>query len=185
MKKELKKFDLSHVVVFLLLCIALTTGDINAQRRERPGYMKNTNEYLEKATTEQPIKCKYIKNGASFKSNVYYYDDTGSARIQLGTGTLTLRDGHYTLNFVASKMKTQRVLTKQDKNLYNPWIMEKIANDFVQKGKFETFKLNGKYYLRLYDGDSNNYISQILLKSLEQKDFVMAEDGLSFEFTYK
>lgn len=185
MKKKLTKFDLSLVIVFLSVFIAMTSNDINAQRRQRPGSIKNTNEYLEKATTEQPVTCKYIKNGASFKSNVYYYDNTGSARIEMGTGTLTLSNGHYTLNFVASKMKTQRVLTKQDKNLYNPWRMEKIANDFVQKGKFETFKLNGKYYLRLYDGDTNNYISQILLQSLDQKDFVMAEDGLSFEFTYR
>lgn len=176
---------ISTLSILILLGIALTCLDANAQRRVRPESMKNTNEYLDNVNKEVPVTCKYIKNGASFSSNVYYYSNDGSARMHIGTASLTFSGNHYTLNFKSAKTQMRNAEYRGKKHEYNPWRMEKIANDFVQKGKFETFKKNNKYYLRLYDGDSNGYLTDINLNSLDQKDFVMADEGLSFEFTYK
>ena len=180
-----------HLIIHSILTIAVLLGivficqDAIAQRRARPESMKNTNEYLDNVNKEEPVSCKYIKNGATFSGNVYYYSDNGAARIHIGTATLTLSGNHYSLKFKSAKTKMRDAEYKGKKREYNPWRMEKIANDFVQDGKYETFKKNNKYYLRFYDGDTNNYLTDVNLKSLDQKDFVMAEDGLSFEFTYK
>lgn len=179
------RFHLKIFVLFnlILLVIIFMSSDVNAQRRERPGSMKNTNEYLDNVNKEDPITCKYIKSGASFSSNAYYSGGSG-ARMKIGTATLTLSGNHYTLSFKSAKVQMRDAEYKGKKHEYNPWRMGKIANDFVQKGKYETFKKNNKYYLRLYDGDSDNYIIDINLKSPDQKDFIMADDDMSFEFTY-
>lgn len=180
-------FNLSKICVILLLsfiCLIISPSDINAQRRERPGNMKNTNEYLDNVQKETPVTCTYIKSGASFSSTVYYYSEAGNARMKIGTATLSLSGNHYTLTFKSAKTLMRNAEYRGKKKEYNPWRMQNIANDFVQKGKYETFKKNNKYYLRLYDGDSDGYLTDVSLKSVDQKDFIMSEDGLSFEFTY-
>lgn len=181
--KGLYHLKISVSFKLILLVLFFIFPDVSAQRRERPGSLKNTNEYLDNVNKEEPITCKYIRSGASFSSNAYYSGDAG--RIKMGTATLTLSGNHYTLSFKSAKVEMRDAEYKGKKHEYNPWRMEKIANDFIQSGKYETFKKNNKYYLRLYDGDSDNYIIDINLKSPDQKDFVMADDNMSFEFTYK
>lgn len=181
-KTRLKKSILSGL---FLLGVVILCLDMSAQRRGRPDNMKNTNEYLDNVNKEVPVTFKYVKSGASFSSEVYYYSNDGGARMFIGTATLTLSGNHYTLSFKSAKTQMRDAEYKGKKHEFNPWRMEKIANDFVQKGKYETFKKNNKFYLRFYDGDSNEYLTDINLNSLDQKDFIMADEGLVFEFTYK
>lgn len=179
-------FKLHCFCFFLLLPITFLTVStpVGAQRRERPGALKNTDEFLENAQKEVPVVCKYIKSGASFTSEVYYYSDSGTARMKIGTATLRLNGNHYTIDFKSSKAWMRDAKTRYDKPTFNPWRMENLVNNFTQKGKYETFKKNGKIYLRFYDGDTNNYITDILLNSTDQKNFDMQGEGLLFEFIY-
>lgn len=183
----LKNINYHFITISLMVTVGFTLciSDIRGERRQRPDNIKNTDEYLENTLKEIPVKLTYIKSGAIFNSSVYYYSDDGSARIQLGTAELTLSGNHYTLNFKSAHIDTRKARYRGDGIHYNPWTQQNIANDFVQRGKFETFKKNNKYYIRFFDGDSDNYISEIQLQNADAKSFVMAEDGLSFEFTYK
>lgn len=179
MKPNKKVIPLFGLMILLSFCFCMVP-EANAQRRQRPGSMKHSEEDVENMRRMDPVKCTYIKNGSSFKGDVYA---TGLAgRIKIGTSTLTLSNGHYTLNFKAGKFETRDVLRPQEKGRFNPWRKEKLMNDFVQKGKFSTFKKAGQTYLRLYVGDSDDYITDVPLSSADVKNFKIDEDGLLFEY---
>lgn len=173
---------------FLILGLLLFTFNVDAQRRQRPGAVKNTDEFLDQAFALTPVTFKYIKGSNSFRSDVYYYAEGGGARMKVGTATLSMTGNQYNLVFKSAKVATRKAMTSEDhrKSYFNPWIQSNLANDFTQKGKFETFKTQGKYYLRLYDGNSDNYIADIPIKDPNQKDFTLNDgEGLVFEFIHQ
>lgn len=179
MRPNKKAIPLFVIMILLSFCICMVP-EANAQRRQRPGSMKHSEEDVENMRRMDPVKCTYLKNGASFRGDVYA---TGlSGRIKIGTSTITFSNNHYSMNFNASKFETRDVLPPQEKGRFNPWRKEKVMNDFVQKGKFSTFKKAGQIYLRIYDGDTDNYITDIPLPSLDVKNFNIDEDGLLFEY---
>lgn len=165
-------------------CFLLLSLPVDGQRRSRPGSLVNTDDYIENATKENPVTLKYIKSGASFYANVYYYSESGTARMKIGTATLTLKGSHYTLKFTAAQTE-KRDVNSYDRKSNKQWRREKLGNDFVQEGRYETFKRNGKYFLRLFDGDSHNYIEEVSLKTPDQKDFTLEGEGLVFNFNLK
>lgn len=175
------KIFLSSLALGLLMILAPVSAF--AQRRSKPDNMKHSEQEIINKRKMDPVKCTYIKNGSSFKGDVYATGLSGA--IKIGTSTLTLSNGHYTLNFTAAKFDTRDVLRPQEKGRYNPWRKEKLMNDFVQKGKFSTFKKNGRIYLRLYVDDTEDYITDVPLSSADVKSFKIDEDGLLFEFNYR
>lgn len=163
--------------------IVILTGQVSAQRRKRPSNMRHSEQEIVNKRKMDPVTCTYIKNGSTFSGNAYSTGETG--RIKIGTSTLTFSNGHYTLKFDAAKFETRDVLAPQDKWKFNPWREEKIMNDFVQKGKFSTYKKGDQIYLRLYVDDTEEYLTDISLSGLNAKSFKIDEDGLLFEYNLK
>lgn len=168
------------VLIILLGAIFWGVTPVEAQRRQRPGSMKHTEADVENARKIDIVNCKYITDGGKFNSKVYATE--GSGRIFLGDAVLTFNNNHYQLSFTSTKMEVRDVLTPQEKHKYNPWRQEKVFNDFTQSGKYLTFKKNSQIYLRLYDGDTDNYLSDIPLSGADASSFNLNEDGLLFEF---
>lgn len=172
---------MKNKVALILLLAAIFCGitPAEAQRRQRPGAMKHTEADVENARRIDIVKCKYITDGGRFNSKVYATG--GAGRIFLGDAVLTFDKGHYLLSFTSTKMEVRDALP-QDKQRYNPWRKEKVTNDFTQSGKYITFKKSNQIYLRLYDGDTDNFITDIPLPGLDASSFDLDEDGLLFEF---
>lgn len=143
--------------------------------------MKHTDQEVQNMRQMEPIKCTYVSDGHTFGGNVYATGDAGM--IKIGTSTMTLRNGRYTISFKSAKFEMRDVLPPQDKWKYNPWRKEKLFNDFTQSGKYTTFKKGGVIYMRLHDGNSNNYLTDVHLSGTSAESFVIDEDGLRFEYT--
>lgn len=167
-------------LILLLVAIFGSFAPAEAQRRQRPGSMKHTEADVENARRIDIVKCKYITDGGKFNSKVYATG--GAGRIFLGDAILTFSNGHYQLSFTSTKMEVRDALPPQERHRFNPWRKEKVTNDFTQSGKYMTFKKAGQIYLRLYDGDTENYITDIPLSSADVNSFNLEEDGLLFEF---
>lgn len=172
MKNNLK------ILILMTFCI-LAVFPAEAQRRQRPGSMKHTEADVENARKIDVVQCKYITDGERFNSKVYATGGTGG--IFLGNAVLTFSKSHYTLSFTSTKMNVRDVLPPGE-HRYNPWRKEKVLNDFTQTGQYMTFKKSGKIYLRLFDGDSDNYITDVLIPNVDASSFKIDEDGLLFEF---
>ena len=167
--------------IFTLLLVSLILFDVSAQKRSRPNSMRHSEQDVINFNKTTPTTCTYISNGHTFSGDVYA---TGMAgRIKIGTSTLSLRGGRYTLTFKGSNFQMRDVLPPQEKGRFNPWRSEQLSNDFTQKGKYETFTKGSLLFLRLYDGDSADYITDIPLANKGVKYFELDEDGLLFEFS--
>lgn len=149
-----------------------------AQRRQRPDSMIHTESDVVKARQTETVRCTYAKDGNTFVGTAWQVGLAG--KMKIGTLVMTLNKGHYNLKFTSAQV------TVRDANPIhkgpNPWRKEKLGNDFIQEGKYETFKKRGQIYLRLYDGDTNQYISDIPLEDKDAKNFTMFEDDWLFEF---
>lgn len=170
----------------MILCVfalGLTPFNAGGQRRSRPGSMRHTDEDVYNMRRHEPVKCKYVAAGHIFDSDVFATGMTG--KIKIGTADLILSQNNYRLIFDAAKFDMRDVPPPQDKWKFNPWRREKLANDFVQTGRYETFKKASRLYLRLYDGDSDNYIVDIPLQDGDAQAFEIEEDGLLFKFYLK
>lgn len=179
------KFDKIPKIVTILciLTLCITSLEIAGQRRERPGSMRHTDQDVANMRKMEIVVCKYVSEGHVFGSEVYV---TGmSGRIKIGSADLILSGNNYSLEFDADKFDMRDVLAPQDKWKFNPWRKEKLANDFVQTGRYETFKKASTVYLRLYDGNTDNYLTDIPLGSADTQSFKIEEDGLLFEFYLK
>lgn len=172
-----------------MLKIVLITGCLSwislyqhadAQRRGRPDSMKHTEKDVEEMRKVETVKCKFICNGHTFHSDVYQVGSAG--KMKIGTAILSFTNGHYKLKFKSVEVMVRDVLPPKEKYRYNPWYTDKLGNDFTLEGAFETFKKLGKLYLRLYDGDSNNYITDFPIDSPDSKEFSLFEDDLLFNF---
>lgn len=168
-----------RIIISFLLLIALFP--VEAQRRQRPDSMKHTEAEIENKRKEEIVKCTYIKNGNTFTGDVYATGEAGY--IKIGTSAINFSNGHYKLTFTSGEFKVRDVQTPRNRGRYNPWRNEKIFNNFTQSGKFATFKKNGSVYLRLYDGESSDYITDIPLENVGANSFVLDEEGLRFEYS--
>lgn len=166
------------IISFLLLIIL---SPLQAQRRQRPDSMKHTESEIENKRKEEIVNCTYIKNGNTFSGDVYATGEAGY--IKIGTSSIRFSNGHYKLTFTSGEFKVRDVQTPKDRWKFNPWRSEKIFNDFTQSGKFATFKKNGRIYLRLYDGETSDYITDIPLENIGANSFVLDEEGLRFEYS--
>lgn len=171
------------IILFSLLSLFFISPDSMAQKRQRPANMKHTDQEVQNMRRLDPMKCTYVSDGHTFWGNVYASGDAG--RIKIGTSTITFRGGKYTISFTSEKFEMRDVLAPQDKWKYNPWKKEKLFNDFIQSGKYTTFKKSGVLYLRLHDGNSENYLTDVSLSGVSAKSFVINEDGLQFEYLLK
>lgn len=172
------------VIIFVsLFALCFISFEAEGQRRSRPGSMRHTDEDVYNMRRHDPVVCKYVSSGHTFGSDVYV---TGMAgRIKIGTADLILSGNKYRLVFDAANFDMRDALPPQDKWKFNPWRSEKLAEDFVQTGKYETFKKASVIYLRLYDENSDNYIVDIPLQGDDAKAFEIEEEGLLFKFYLK
>lgn len=171
------------VALCSLLAISLFVITGNAQKRQRPGNMRHTDKEVQNMRKMDPVKCTYVSDNHVFYGDVYATGPAG--RIKMGTSTLTLKGGKYTISFTSAKFEMRDVQAPQDKGKYNPWRKEKLYNDFTQSGNYTTFKKAGTLYLRLHDGNSSNYLTDVPLSGTGAKSFVIDEDGLRFEYTLR
>ena len=169
-------------LIMMVLTFSLIAVNAEAQKRSRPGTMKHSESEVKKALEGEPVKCTYVSSGHTFKGDVYYYGDTG-ARMKIGSASIVFSANHYSINFEAAKFEMRDGTYKGQKYKYNPWRMEKLANDFIQEGKYETFKKGQKIYLRLFYEDTNNYMGDFNIDGIDAKKFTIGEEGLSFEFS--
>ena len=151
-----------------------------AQRRGRPDSMKHTEKDVEEMRKVEIVNCKFISNGHTFYSDVYQVG--GAGKMKIGTAILSFTNGYYKLKFNSVEVMVRDVLPPKERNRYNPWYSDKLGNDFTLEGKFETFKKLGNLYLRLYDGNSKNYITDFPLESPDSKEFSLFEDDLLLNF---
>lgn len=165
-------------MALLLLCFA---ANMEAQKRSRPGSMKHNESEIKAALEGEPVKCTYVSSGHTFKGNVYFSGGS-DARMKVGSATISFSGNHYTLSFKAAKFEMRDGTYSGDKHRYNPWRQEKLANDFTQQGKYETFKKGGKVYLRLFYEDTLNYMDDFPLDGISAKEFIIGDGGLKFEF---
>ena len=170
-----------HVLMLLLVLSMAFGGSLEAKKRRRPDSMRHSESDVENMRKITPVVCSYVSNGHRFAGDVYATGEAGA--IKIGRSTLTFKGGRYTLAFKGSNFQMRDVLTPRDKWKFNPWRSEQLCNDFNQTGKFETFHKAGRVYLRLYDGNSSDYITDIPLGGKSVKSFAIDEEGLLFEFT--
>lgn len=170
-----------RITAVLALLFLLTIPASQAQRRQRPGSMKHTESEIENKRREEPVKCTHVRNGNTFTGNVYATGEAGY--IKIGYSSIKFANGHYTIQFTGDRFKVRDVPTPRERGRFNPWRREEIFNNFTQSGKFETFKKNGRIFLRLYDGDTPDYITDIPLENTGVSFFALDEDGLRFEYS--
>lgn len=166
-----------------LAVVSLVAFNGYPQSRKRPDSMKHSDKDVQNMRRMDPVNCTYVSNGHVFYGDVYAVGDAG--RIKIGTSTMTLSGGRYTISFTSETFEMRDVLPPQDKWKYNPWRQEKLYNDFTQSGKFTTFKKNGSLYLRLHVGDTKDYLTDVPLSDASAKSFVIDEEGLRFEYRLK
>ena len=172
-----KPYLLSIVVSLLLAGVG---ESVCAQRRQRPDSMKHSEADVKNARKTDPVKCTYVRDGKSFSAVAWAVGMAG--KMKIGDVTLKFSKGHYRLDFSAAEVYMKESVPKWEQPRYNPWKLEKLGNDFVQEGRYETFSKSGKLYLRLYYGDSNGYISDIPLDSSDATQFTLFEDDWFMEF---
>lgn len=171
----------SIVIAIVCLIASFSSQGIFSQRRQRPGSVKHTEQDVQNQRRRDLLSCKYVCDGHTFTGDVYYTGQAGA--IKIGTASLVFKGGNYSLDFKGDKFKVRDALTPKDRHKYNPWRYEKIFNDLTQTGRYETFKKSGQIYLRLYDGHTDNYITDIPLSSVYTQSFILDEEGLRFEFS--
>lgn len=172
-------------LALILFTLAFSLNQAFSQRRARPGSLKHTDKDVENVYKEVPVTCTYIKNGATFRGEIYYLSSTSSAKMKMGDATLTIKNGKYRLKFNASKYQTRDALPPGQKHKYNPWRDEKVANDFVAEGKFTTYKRNGKIYVRMEDDDGGILFKDCELESINAKAFGGIDDDILYAFELK
>ena len=178
----MKKFFIISLIFFSLL---FHCDPAYAQKRARPGGLKHTDKDVENVYKEVPVICKYIRNGATFRGEVYYLSSTSSAKMKMGDATLTFKNGKYRLKFDASKYQTRDALPPDQKHKYNPWRNEKVANDFIAEGKFSTYKRNDKIYIRMEDDDGGVLWKDSEIDGINAKAFGGVDDNILYVFELK
>lgn len=166
-------------IIFSLLVLG-SSADIHAQRRQRPDSMKHTEADVENARKTVPVKCTYIRDGKTFSAVAWAVGMAG--KMKIGDVTLTFSKGRYRLNFISTEVYIKESVPMWKQPRYNPWKLEKLGNDFIQEGRYETFRKSGKLFLRLYYGDTNGYISDIPLDGPDTTHFTLYEDDWLMEF---
>ena len=169
-----------HLVVIVLLLLVGSAGITWAQRRQRPDSMKHTETDVENARKTETVKCTYVKDGKTFSAIAWAVGMSG--KMKIGDVVLSFSKGLYKLFFTATEVYMKESIPKWEQPRYNPWRLEKLGNDFVQEGRYETFRKSGKLFLRLYYGDSNGYITDIPLDGANTDHFTLLEDDWLMEF---
>lgn len=168
------------LIAVLSLLISGSGSHICAQRRQRPDSMRHTEADVANARKTETVKCTYVRDGKSFYADAWAVGAAG--KMKIGTVVLSFNKGHYRLNFTATEVYTRETVPMWERPKYNPWRLEKLGNDFVQRGRYETFSKFGRLYLRLYDGDSNRYITDIPLNNKDTSRFTLFEEDWLMEF---
>lgn len=166
------------ILVLLFFCGLMICHDSQAQRRQKPGTMKHSDQEVVNAITEKAVNCQYISNNHTFYSEVGYGPD-GTRPMKIGTATMVFKNGKYSLSFKSIKVKT----TSNSWNVpRNHWWKESMFNNFTITGKFETFEKGGVTYLRLFDGESGETFHDVKLTGKNARSFELYDDGVEFNF---
>lgn len=168
----------AKLYIFIFLSCLIFSSHSEAQRRQKPGSMKHTNEEVENVIKETAITCRYISNNHTFYSEVGY-GPGGVRPMKIGTATMVLKNGKYILSFKSITVKTTSNSWDVPRN---HWWKENMLNNFTMTGKFETFERGGKSYLRLYDDETGSKFPDIELSGKDAKTFVLYDDGVEFNF---
>ena len=167
----------------LIIASLLTLGGVfslSAQRRQKPDSMKHTEADVINARKTEPVKCSYVRDGMTFYATAWAVGMAG--KMKIGDVKLSFSKSRYRLVFTAVEVYMKESIPMWEQPRYNPWKLEKLGNDFVQEGKYETFRKSGKLFLRLYYGDTNGYISDIPLDGPDARHFTLFEDDWLMEF---
>lgn len=167
-----------HLIMMLASLIAfLMVTDISAQRRSRPGSVKHTEQEAIEIMKKTKVNGKYIRDGSTFRGDIYLTGDAGA--IKIGTATITFSKGEYKLSFRNAKFKVQ------DDKYKNRMRWQKIGEDFSYGGEYEVMEQLDKTWLILYESTAANETSDnFLLESKDAKTIELDVDGMYMKLDY-
>ncbi|MCM1153473.1 MAG: hypothetical protein NC328_07460 [Muribaculum sp.] len=178
-------FSKSVVLIVLAVSFGLFASfDVSAQRRSRPGSMKHSERETKDYYYGSKVSAKYISDGHTFKGTA------GEGPYKIGDVTIKFSGGRWHMNFAGQEFKTREALSKQERQrrgitdyqYENSWKSENLAGDFSSSGLYKVINKEGRYYLYLYDGDTDKEVfGKATLSGLNDQDFEFETLGFPFK----